>query len=319
MKPRIIVSTTTLFVSSTLFGVTSSTPDSEYESGAPARRPSPPQTAEGVTLPNLISEIVEKDEVTAEDYGKVASGTMQVAMQLMQQGQEMPDGPVEDALDAVAAGRELDPIAADWDSLEQRLLDLLNPPHQEQQPQQQEGDNSDEQQEQQDGEQQEGSSGSSEEGSENSEESDAQSQGDESQQSDEGQQGEDAEQQQEGENGESQNQDGGEERGEQGEGDESTQATNTQDGAQMGELDQPEEQQQVELDGEESAQQPSQEEMQTLGGKQAVGEPVNAETAALKQMLEQLRQQDQPGKLYQILQEAQTGGKKKQQPNAKDW
>lgn len=329
---RRILFSMTFFAGASAFGITSSTPSSESDSepAAPAprapRTPSSPATIpgqEGITLPDLISEIAEKDDITAEDYAKIASGTMQVAMQVMQQGEKMPDSPVEDALDAVAAGRALDPEAADWDKLEQRLLDLLNPPHQDQQEQQQ-GDSSENQEEQQDGEQQEqdGSSGSSEEGSENSENSDAQSQEEGSEDSQEGQPGEEGDQQQEGENGEQESQESQDpQSGQEGEEGESAEQTNTQDGAQMGELDQAEEPQQVELDGEnqEEAPQPSPEQMQTLGGQQGTGEPVDAQTAALKQMLEQLRQQDQPGKLYQILQEAQTGGKKKQQPNAKDW
>ncbi len=320
MKRRILRATT-FFYAASLFGVTVSTPSSESESEPD---PQPLPKAQGITLPDYISQIAEKDEITAEDYAKMAEGTMQVAMQLMQQGEKMPEPPIEDALDAVAAGRAIDPEQTDWDQIEQRLLDLLNPPHQDQQPQ--EGDSSENQEEQQDGEQeqqqQDGSSGSSEEGSENSEESDAQSQNEDSENQQEGEKGDQGDQQQEGQEGEEQSQDGQDQQsGQEGEEGESTQQSNTQDGAQMGELDQSQEEQQVELDGssEEPQPKPSEEQMQTLGGKQAAGEPVDAETAALKQLLEQLRQQDQPGKLYKILQEAQTGGKKKQQPNAKDW
>lgn len=293
------------------FAVTAPTVDPEAEQ-------------QGTTLPDYISQIAEKDDIAAEEYANMASGTMQVAMQLMQEGQEMPEPPLRDALDAVTAGRAIDPEHTDWDQIEQRLLDLLNPPHQEEQEQQQEGDSSEDQEGEQDGEeqQQDGQSGSSEEGEEQSDESEQQSQEQEGQDQQEGQNGEEGQDQQEGQNGEQESQDGQEEQSnEASEQGEQEQMPNTQDGAQMGDLDQPQEEQQVELDGDpQQQQQPSQpEQMQTLGGQQGTGEPVDAEMAALKQLLEQLKQQDEPGKLYQILQEAQSGGKKKQQPNAKDW
>lgn len=284
---------------------------------------SPSQAEEaGVTLPDYISQIAEKDEITAEEYANMASGTMQVAMQVLGQGEKMPEPPLRDALDAVVAGRAIDPEHTDWDQIEQRLLDLLNPPHQEEQ-EQQDSESSEDQEGEEDGEeeQQDGQSGSSEEGGEQSEESEQQQSEEEgSEEQEDGQQGEDGEQQdsQEGQDGE---QDGQEQQSNESDKQgEQEQMPNTQDGAQMGELDQPQEEQQVELDGESQQPQPAQQEqMQTLGGQQGTGEPVDAEMAALKQLLEQLKQQDEPGKLYQILQEAQTGGKKKQQPNAKDW
>ncbi len=315
-----ILSITTLCFAVLSYGLT---PSSESESE------SEPQKQE-MTLPDFISQIAEKDDITAEDYANMASGTMQVAMQLMQQGEKMPEAPIKDALDAIAAGRAINPEETDWDKIEQRLLDLLNPPHQEQQPQQdQKQQDSKDQEKQKDGEQkeQDSSSGSSEESGENSKQSEDGSQGDNSQEQQEGEKGDqgEAQQGQEGQKsqeGEQQSQDAQDQQsaGQQGEDGESTQMPNTQDGAQMGELDPNQDEHQVELDGNEQQPQPaSQEQMQTLGGQQSTGEPVDAETAALRQLLEQLKQQDQPGKLYQILQEAQSGGKKKQQPNTKDW
>ncbi len=309
---RILIITTLCFALLS-YGLT---PSSESESE------SEPQKQE-MTLPDFISQIAEKDDITAADYAMMADGTMQVAMQLMQQGEKMPEAPIKDALDAVAAGRAMNPEETDWDKIEQRLLDLLNPPHQDQQQQQQQQQDSKDQEQQQDGEQkeQDGSSGSSEESGKDSKQSEDGSQGENSQEQQEGEKGDQGEPQ-EGQEGEQQSQDGQDQQsgGQEDENGESTQMPNTQDGAQMGELDQNQEEHQVELDGNEQQPQPApQEQMQTLGGQQTTGEPVDAETAALRQLLEQLKQQDQPGKLYQILQEAQSGGKKKQQPNTKDW
>lgn len=266
---------------------------------------------QGMTLPDYIGTIVAQDEISAQDYHNMAQGTMDVAMAVMQSGEKMPEPPLRDALDAVAAGRELDPTIPDWDDIEQRLLDLLNPPPQDQQQQQnqdqqQEGDPSESQenQEGQDGDQQERGEGEQSE-SENQEGGEQQ---DQEGQSEDGQKSE-------------QNQDGSQEQqsGEEGGDEEAAEAQQTQDGAQMGELDQDQEEQNVQLDESAGDQESSSEDMQSVGGQQTTGEPVNAETAALKQMLDKLKQQDEPGKLYQILQEAQSGGQKKQQPNAKDW
>lgn len=281
--------------------------ESDNDPRDPRIQQKPPEV-QGTTLPDYIASIAEQDEISAQDYHNMAQGTMDVAMAVLQSGEKMPEPPLRDALDAVAAGRELDPTIPDWDDIEQRLLDLLNPPPQQQQQnqdQQQEGDSSDSQetQEGQDGEPQKSGEG---------EQSDSENQegGEQQDQPQEGQ-SEDGEQNQDG----SQEQQSGEEGGDE----EAANSQQTQDGAQMGELGEDQEEQNVQLDESAGDQESSPEDMQSVGGQQSTGEPVNAETAALKQMLEKLKQQDEPGKLYQILQEAQSGGQKKQQPNAKDW
>lgn len=312
---RILKTTTLLAVIILTLTATAQEGMPEPEAFMPQKEPEP----QGMTFPDFIAEIAEKDQISAEDYYKMADGTMQVAMAFMQQGQKMPEEPIRDALDAVVAGRDLDPIAANWEQIENRLLDLLNPPAQDQN-QQQQGDNSEQQdgEQEQDGQQQDSGAGSSEEGGESSEESDSQNQ--------EGQQeeGEDGQQQEgQGENGEQEGEENqSQENSENSEGGEGNEAQTTQskDGAQMGELDEEQENQEVKLDGSPEQQpQQSQEQMQTLGGQSGAGEPVDAERAALRQMLEQLKQQDEPGKLYQILQEAQSGGRQKTLPNTKDW
>lgn len=246
----------------------------------------------------LISEIAEKPDRQAEDYQQIAQHTHAIGQQAQQSGQSIPHSAVFDALDAVAAGRQLDPDAADWDTLQSELERLLEPPEQQEDEQQE-----DEQQEQQDGEQKE--EGSGEQDGSNS---------DVSEQED-GSEGEPSDQQQEGQNGQEPNGQDSEEQSESSEGSEGDQEQQArEDGAKVGELqgsDQP-----VELD-EEAPGEP--EEMQNLGGQKNQGEPLDAKNAAVRQMLEQLKQQDDPAKLFQLLQEAQTGERRKQQPNERDW
>ncbi|MBC2607459.1 hypothetical protein [Pelagicoccus albus] len=287
--------------------------------------PEPEYPDLGTPLREHIAQMAESSQPSGADYLSMAEQTLQFAMSEMQQGRKMPEPPLRDALDAIETGREIDPDAGDWDQIEQRLLDLLNPPvdpeNQQQQQQQDSGDNS----EQQDGEQGEsGEQQQSEDGqSQDSESQDGeQSEGEQGEQSQD-QQGEQQEGDSESQPDEQQEPGDSNSAGEQDpEGEQGQQLPQAQDGAQMGDLEEPQE---VELDGqEEQAPPPPQpsatpEEMQTLGGQQGTGEPIDAENAALMQMLEQLKQQDEPGKLYKILQEAQNGGRQKSQPNTKDW
>lgn len=263
------------------------------------------ESEQGRTLPDYISQIAEADEISPIEYHNMANGTLQVADTVRQQGQPFPESAITDALNAVAAGRELSPDFPDWDSVEQRLLEHLNPPDQQQTQDQQNSDQNSENQEGEENQQQQGQSGDQQ----------GDSQEEQSQESQEGQQEQDGEQQGDPSQ-DDQNQDG--QSGEQGEDGQEAPQPPSQDGAQMGELDESQEEQEVQLDSQdESQQQPEQ--MQTLGGQKTTGEPIQAEQAAIRQMLEQLKQQDEPGKLFKILQEAQQGERKKSQPNAKDW
>lgn len=264
------------------------------------------------TLPGLISQIAEAEQITAADYLNIASGTLQIADALKQQGQQLPESVLTDALNAVANGRELHPDFPQWDGIEQKLLDHLNPP--EEQPQQDQQNPEDQEGEQ--GEDQDGQSGESDQ-QDSSEGEDSQSE--ENQQNQEGEQEQNSEQQsQQDQSEQDQSQSGQGEQGEEG-GEQQPNAP-SQDGAQMGELDEDQENKEVKLDQtKESQQDSSPEKMQTLGGQNPSNEPVQADQAAIRLMLDQLKQQDQPGKLFKILQDAQKGERRKSQPNEKDW
>ncbi len=233
------------------------------------------QPEQPLAFDKFVGEIAEKEDRAATDYRQMAEGTLSIAQQGQQAGQMLPPPVIHDALDAVEAGRALNPIAADWDELQRLLEELL------------------EQQEQQQQEQQSDSS------QENGDESQESQEGQDQQQND--QQGSEGEQQDSQEDG-------------QGEKDDS-QSQNNQDGAQVGDLGE-QEQPEIKL----SQGEPGEErEMQSVGGQDKPEQQIAAENAAILQKLEQLKQQDDPSKLFQILQEAQTGEKSQPQPNAKDW
>lgn len=270
-----------------------------------------PEEEEGVTLPEYIGSIAEKEQPTATDYFHMANGTLQVAQAVSHSGgKALPKPVIEDALDAIAAGRELEPDGADWDKIEQQLLKLLDPPKSDQQ--QQQGQDGEQNEESQDQNQQNSDSQNGQNSQENSESGQQQQDQESSQQQSQENQGDSQDQQQE-------SQDQGQSSAEQDSGGQEGELPQAQDGAQMGEL-QEQESQDVQL-ADESEQQPPppQEQMQTLGGQQTTGEPIDAENAAIRQMLQQLRQQDDPGKLFKILQDAQEGGKQNSAPNTKDW
>ena len=260
--------------------------------------PSMDTEAEGMTFQELVNGIIAKDQPDASDYRKFADGTLQIGAQLKQNGQALPDPVIHDGLDAVEAGRKANPFAADWEELEAGLLDLLaekeEPPPQ-QQPEQ---ENSEEEQESDEPQQQESGDSSSESSDSSEQQPSEPSQSEESQQGSEGQNQEPQD---------SQNSSGQQEE---------QQQDQTQAGAEIGDLSE-EEAQESPTPSQEASE--PQQQMQQIGGQQGDTEEIDADNALVLQKLEQVKQQDDPAKLFQILQEARSGQRKKQQPNTKDW
>lgn len=270
------------------------------------------RAVQGITLPDLIGSIAEKGEIPAVDYSQIARGTLQIAKLSEGAGQRLPDSVVNDALDAVEAGRELDPEFTEWGKLEEDLQKLLEPPPDQQQQQQgqegEEGDQNQQQNQEQSSDSQQGDS-SQENSDSGSEQQNQDQQGSsESEQNSPGGQQDSENQQQSGNSQKPSDQQSSE--------GEAQQTPPAKDGAQMGDL---QDQQSQEIELADDPQQAPPEQMQTLGGQQSNGEPINPERAALMQMLDQLKQQDDPGKLFKILQEAQSRGEENSQPNTKDW
>jgi len=229
----------------------------------------------GPTLGEVIASIAEKEAHAPSDYEQFAQMTLQLGQSAMQQGQRIPDPSIWDGIHAVDAGHSINPLQTDWITLREELEKLLEKPPEEQQ----------EDQENQDQDQSEDSEDQNESGEQNSdseqngEDSDSQEQENSDQPSDENQEP------QENEGGEEQSQNG-DQQGEQ-----------QQQSESLGDMNESEETPQLD-------QQPKEEQTQ-VGGTEQQPPPRSAKQAMTLQQLEQLKQQDKPGALHMMLQNAE--------------
>jgi Ca-activated chloride channel family protein len=94
---------------------------------APANEPPPPSSA----LSRMIGRLAAVPEHRARDWAELGRETVTWGSQLKSGGQPVPEGPVRDALEAIAVGQKLEAGAADWSQLRQELEELLaTPPEQ---------------------------------------------------------------------------------------------------------------------------------------------------------------------------------------------
>lgn len=235
---------------------------------------------DGPQLGEIIGAIAEKDVHDSADYEQLAQMTLQLGQSALQQGQRIPDESIWDGIHAVEEGRSLDPLKTDWETLRQELEKLLEKP-----PEDQQQDQDSEDQEQENEEQSENSEDQSESGN---------------QDSDQDQSGEDSESNEE-QKGENQDSQPNEEEGEQSQNsDQEGDPENPQSSEKLGDMDDPEDT--PELD--EKRKQPQEEQTQ-VGGTQSPPPPRSAKQAMTLQQLEQLKQQDKPGALHMLLQNAE--------------
>lgn len=91
--------------------------------------PLPPAHAdEPPTLPELAANLAQKPDLTADDYAEFARTTLAYGQALRTQGQATPAGIIDDGLAAVDAGRRLDAKATKWDDLEKSLKEQRKDP-----------------------------------------------------------------------------------------------------------------------------------------------------------------------------------------------
>ena len=76
-------------------------------------------------LTKLVGQLSARDIVDARDYATFAKTTLDYGERLASTQQPVPPGPVNDALAGVKAGQSLDPKAADWPMLREKLEALL--------------------------------------------------------------------------------------------------------------------------------------------------------------------------------------------------
>ncbi len=244
----------------------------------PGTLPPPEQT--GPTLGEVIGSIAEKEIHEPADYEQLAQMTLQLGQSAMQQGQRIPDPSIWDGIHAVHAGQSINPLQTDWDTLREELIKLLEKPPEDQQQDQ-------ENQDQENQEQSEDSEDQNESGEQNSESE---------------QNGEDSESQEQENPDEQQGED---QSSQENEGDEEQSQTGDQEGEQeqqqqsesLGDMSEPEETPQLD-------QKPTEEQTQ-VGGTEQQPPPRSAKQAMTLQQLEQLKQQDKPGALHMMLQNAE--------------
>lgn len=124
--------------------------------------PALPSAAQPAPEPRIIAtvrELAPKGSLDAMDCKRIANDTLSWGRDLRQKKQSFPQGPVQDALQAVGLGEKADPAEADWKRLRAELEELLVETKDDKQDQKQENqdkqgqDNKDKQQEPQDGQQ----------------------------------------------------------------------------------------------------------------------------------------------------------------------
>lgn len=252
-----------------------------------------PESA-GPKLGELIGAIAENDSREAIDYRQLAELTIQLGQAAMQQGQRIPDESIWDGIHSVDTGQSLDSFQTDWDTLRSELEKLLEKPPEDEQEQQDNQDSEDQNQE--DSENQENSESQDPQGDSGDSNSD-QNQDQESQEQQQEQQEEsdgDSKNEQD-PSGDQENQDSGE----QGDGSQDQQPQTNQ---KLGDMEDPE--QTPELD--QQSPEP-QEEQNQIGGTQKEQPIRSAKQAMTLQQLEQIKQQDKPGALHMLLQQAERG------------
>ena len=235
----------------------------------------PPAEESGPTLGEVIASIAEKEAHGPSDYEQFAQMTLQLGQSAMQQGQGIPDPSIWDGIHAVDAGHSINPLQTDWVMLREELEKLLEKPPEEQQ----------QNQENQDQDQSENSEDQNESGEPNSDSEQSGEDPDSQGQENSDQPGEENQEPQENESSQEQSQTG-EEKGQQ-----------QQQSESLGDMNESEETPQLD-------QQPKEEQTQ-VGGTEQQLPPRSAKQAMTLQQLEQLKQQDKPGALHMMLQNAE--------------
>ena len=256
---------------------------------------------EGPTIGEVIASIAEKPSREAADFEQLAQMTLQLGQAALQQGQRIPDPSIWDGIHAVDAGEAIAPMHADWNALRTELEKLLeDPPQQEEQNQQ---ENQEQQHDQNSEEQESENNEQSDSNNQDSEQGDNQESSDQQNSEQNGDQESPQEDQQE-QNGSEQQQQNGNENGQQ-----------SQQQERIGDMD--ESADSPELDQERS-QEPKQE-TREVGGEPSEQTPRSAKQAMTLQQLEQLKQQDKPGALHMLLQNAERSDKPTDRKTQKDW
>ena len=112
--------------------------------------------ASSAPLAHIVGRLAAQDTRSARDWAELAGETLAWGGRVQSAHQQVPEGPVRDALASVDAGSALDAHAADWPKLRTELEGLLQKPPQSQQQQQQQQQQKQQQNQQQQSQQNSG-------------------------------------------------------------------------------------------------------------------------------------------------------------------
>lgn len=106
------------------------------------------------TLTKLVASLSQRKDLTARDYAELANSTITYGKDLQTGQKHVPPGPVNDALAGVGLGETLDAKAADWPKLRGELEALLKKKEPPKQDQQQQSQQQEQKQDKKDQQQQ---------------------------------------------------------------------------------------------------------------------------------------------------------------------
>jgi len=104
--------------------------------GHPPAGAKPPVETEPSALAKIVSRLSAAENLTGRDLAEFARETVTWGSRLKSEQQSVPEGPIRDGLAAVDQGSQLDTKTADWAKLRQELEELLRKPDEEEQQQQ---------------------------------------------------------------------------------------------------------------------------------------------------------------------------------------
>ncbi len=126
----------------------SAVPSAAGPTSAASATPPPPEPS---PLTKIVTRLAAADQHTARDWAELGRETVTWGSKLQSEQQAVPEIPVRDALTAVSLGAKLDAKATDWSKLREELEALLKKPDEEKDKDQQKNDqNKDDQQQDQD-------------------------------------------------------------------------------------------------------------------------------------------------------------------------
>ncbi len=287
-------------------------PDSFDVTGEEA--PPPPEAP----VREIVGRLAGQAAVSATDYAALANETLTYGHRQKSTGQPLQKSAVHDALAGVDAGEALDATVADWPALRKQLQQLLeDDPQQQQQNQDQSQDQQDQENQQQQQQQKGGGQNEQKDGEQGDQQRD-QSQSDSGQGGDQGEQQKEqssSPSEQEGQEGEGEPQQNRDQTGENSESDGQHRPPEHRESA-FGDLEEPKPPE------EQPQSQPQPAPPRNPGTQRIGGQPTrsteatdNPALALPLQKLDQLKEQDSPATLFQLMQDPA----KPKPKNGRDW